>query len=70
MHTVTHDVVAAKTTFVGPEFIVAPDDDFAKFQQYLAGQSLYMAKEPVEACQNDDQVRGWWDALKHDAETA
>ncbi|GIV73507.1 hypothetical protein [Caldilinea sp.] len=38
------------------------------FRQYLEGMELYRRGEPVEACENSDQRRGWWDALNADAE--
>lgn len=39
------------------------------FRQYLVGMERYQRGEPVDACENIHQRRGWWRALRADAES-
>jgi hypothetical protein len=41
-------------------------------KHYQVGYALCIARQPLEACQNATQRRGWWAALdaEADAETA
>jgi len=39
-------------------------------KHFAVGYALYIARQPLEACQNDAQRRGWWAGLDADAECA
>jgi hypothetical protein len=39
-------------------------------RHYAVGYALYIGRQPLEACQNADQRRGWFAALDADAECA
>jgi len=36
-------------------------------KHYNVGYALYVAHQPLEACQNEAQKRGWWAALDADS---
>lgn len=38
------------------------------FHDYLIGQRIYLRRQHVTDCTNADQVRGWTDALRYDAQ--
>jgi len=51
------------------EFVVAPvEGPWASFSRFLAGFQLYTKFQPVEACQNEDERRGWLSALDSEAD--
>lgn len=39
-------------------------------KHYQVGYSLYLHHQPLTACQNAQQIAGWWAALDADAEAA
>jgi hypothetical protein len=39
-------------------------------RHYAIGYALYIARQPITACQSADQKRGWMAALSADAECA
>jgi len=39
-------------------------------KHYQVGYALYIGNQPLSACHNDQQRRGWWAALDADAECA
>jgi hypothetical protein len=39
-------------------------------KHYQVGYALCVARQPIEACQNNAQRRGWWACLDAEAECA
>lgn len=44
------------------------DPNYMDFQEYLDGQLAYIRSQPFDGLSNDNERRGWCDAMKYDGD--